>query len=314
MPKGKRMQQQPEQEIYVCCQCNGHFTSLTHFHKTYSGLFVGTGYLPICRDCSKKFLLEHKDKYRDFKKAVQRFCMAFDLYYSDKIFDSASNKFNDDEPDRFLGEYVRQLNMNQYRGKTFDDSITDGFSFSKFDRSIFKEEPEPVKEEQKEPIDPKDIEKWGDGFEKTDYDTLNSHYKYLHASNPNFDGNQEIFIRDLCYNKMKQMKALREDRIDDYSKLSESYRKTFTVSGLKITKEVNVNEDFTIGVNAETIEKYTPAEYYKNRKLYKDYDNIGDYISRFLLRPLRNLMHGTTDRDYEFYVKDGDDNADTDDE
>ena len=32
-----------------------------------------------------------------------------------------------------------------------------------------------------------------------------------------------------------------------------------------------------------------------------------DYIKRFLLRPLRNLQYGTTDRDTEFYVKDGDD-------
>ena len=67
-------------------------------------------------------------------------------------------------------------------------------------------------------------------------------------------------------------------------------------------------EDFTIGVNAETIEKYTPAEYYKNRSLYKDHDNIGDYIERFLLRPLRNLMRGTKDRDAEFFVKDEEEN------
>ena len=52
------------------------------------------------------------------------------------------------------------------------------------------------------------------------------------------------------------------------------------------------------------IEKYTPAEYYKDKKLYRDYDNLGEYISRFLFRPLKNLMFGTQDRDYEYYVKD----------
>ena len=52
------------------------------------------------------------------------------------------------------------------------------------------------------------------------------------------------------------------------------------------------------------ISKYTPEEYYKDKTLYKDFDGIGDYFKRFVLRPLRNLQLGTTDRDKEFFVSD----------
>ena len=48
----------------------------------------------------------------------------------------------------------------------------------------------------------------------------------------------------------------------------------------------------------------TPAEYYKNKNLYKDFDNIGDYFTRFVLRPILNQQFGTTDRDHEFYIVD----------
>ena len=113
---------------------------------------------------------------------------------------------------------------------------------------------------------------------------------------------------------MQQMKAVREGRVDDYNKLTETYRKSFTTAGLKTVREANIDEEFTIGVNAETIEKYTPAEYYKNKQLYKDHDDLGEYLDRFLLRPLRNLMHGTKDRDYEFFVKDEGDSNEYDDE
>ena len=41
----------------------------------------------------------------------------------------------------------------------------------------------------------------------------------------------------------------------------------------------------------------------KNKELYKDHDSIGDYMERLVLRPLRNLMHGTIDRDHEYYIK-----------
>lgn len=290
------------QSAYICCQCNKPFTSLTQFYKTYSGLYAGTGYLPICKICFGELFDSYMEKYGNIRKAMQRVCMAFDLYYSDGIFDTCN-----DGTSAMLGNYIKRLNMVQYKGKTFDTTLDEGFEFNKTDTS--KKNTHSVQESDKsevevEEIHLEDIEKWGIGFEGVDYDVLNSHYKLLKTANPNCDSNQEIFITDLCYTKMQQMKAVREGRVDDYNKLTDSYRKSFTQAGLKTVRDSNINEEFTIGVNAETIEKYTPAEYYKNKELYRDFDNIGEYIERFLLRPLKNLMHGTKDRDYEYFVRD----------
>ena len=67
------------------------------------------------------------------------------------------------------------------------------------------------------------------------------------------------------------------------------------------------DEDVSFGVTIETIERYTPAEYYKDQSLFSDFDKLKEYVERFMLRPLRNLMHGSKDRDYEFYIKEEDD-------
>ena len=76
---------------------------------------------------------------------------------------------------------------------------------------------------------------------------------------------------------------------------------------MKTVRDASADDSFDIGSYIEMIEKYTPAEYYKNKNsLYVDFDKIGEYMKRFILRPLQNLQHGTTDRDYEFYVKDED--------
>lgn len=288
------------QAAYVCYQCNEHFTSLTHFFKTYSGLYAGTGYLPICKSCFTKLFDSYVEKYGDVRKAMQRICMAFDLYYSDSIFDTCN-----DGTSAMLGNYIKRLNMVQYKGRTFDTTLDEGFEFNSATPSK-KNIIEPDEPEEDE-VSPEDIEMWGIGFDGVDYDVLNSHYKLLKNANPNCDSNQEIFINDLCYTKMQQMKAIREGRVDDYNKLTDSYRKSFKQAGLKTVRDSSINEEFTMGITAETIEKYTPAEYYKGKELYRDYDNIGEYIERFLLRPLRNLMHGTKDRDYEYFVKDEDD-------
>lgn len=291
----------------VCCSC-GEPLALTKFYKSNS-VFYADGHLPICKECFSSKFGHFAAEYHSNKMAMQRMCMTFDIYFNEVAFDSC-----DTDDSTVLGNYFRKLNLSQHKGKTFEDSIKEGFDLSG-DRKPVKETQEVVnvdsddeENENADMIDLADIEKWGAGLEPTDYTILNSHYRLLSSSNPQCDGNAEIFIIDLCYTKMQQMKAVRESRVDDYKKLTESYIKSFTQAGLKTVKDTNAMEDFTIGVNAETIEKYTPAEYYKNRSLYKDHDNIGDYIERFLLRPLRNLMRGTKDRDAEFFVKDEEEN------
>ena len=291
----------------VCCSC-GEPLTLTKFYKSNS-VFYADGHLPICKECFSSKFGHFAAEYHSNKMAMQRMCMTFDIYFNEAAFDSC-----DTDDSTVLGNYFRKLNLSQHKGKTFEDSIKEGFDLSG-DRKPVKETQEVVnvdsddeENENADMIDPADIEKWGAGLEPTDYTILNSHYRLLSSSNPQCDGNAEIFIIDLCYTKMQQMKAVRESRVDDYKKLTESYIKSFTQAGLKTVKDTNAMEDFTIGVNAETIEKYTPAEYYKNRSLYKDHDNVGDYIDRFLLRPLRNLMRGTKDRDAEFFVKDEEEN------
>ena len=103
---------------------------------------------------------------------------------------------------------------------------------------------------------------------------------------------------------MQQMKAVREGRVDDYKKLADSYRQSFSQAGLKTVRDNNLVESFTIGVNAERIEQTTPAEYYKDQTLFKDFDGLGEYFKRMITRPIKNIIFGTDERDTEYYVKD----------
>lgn len=293
-------------KTFTCCCC-GEDLSLTKFYKSFSE-FYKDEHLPICKDCFQRKFGQYAAEYHNNKKAIQRLCMAFDIYFNEDLFDSC-----DVNDETVVGNYFRKLNMKQHAGKTFDTTIEEGNMELSGDRKKVKgkriavvDEYDNVSEEEIK-ISPKDIEKWGIGFDPIDYQVLNSYYKQLKKANPDIGDNQEMFIIDMCYTNMQQMKALREGRIDDYSKLTESKRKSFQQSGLKVARETTNSEDFTVGVNVELIEKYTPAEYYKNQELFQDFDSIKDYFGRFILRPLKNLMHGTVDRDYEYRVKEEED-------
>ena len=289
-----------------CGKCGKPFQQ-RYFYKTNSSILSNNGFMPICKDCVSERYELFVMEYHDSKKAMQRMCMALDIYYSDAVYAMC----NDKDGVVSISQYIQKTNMVQHKGKTFETSLEEGFYFTGdggIGLGLAEDDGEPQ-------VNPKLIEKWGSGFNYEDYDVLEKHYNYLKASNPRGDNNQEIFIIDLCYTKMQQLKAVKEGRIDDYNKLTESYRKSFSQAGLKAVKETTDAEDFKFGVTAETIEKYTPAEYYKNKNLFKDHDNIGDYFTRFVLRPLRNLQHGSDERDFEYFVKDeNDSDGDFDDE
>lgn len=311
---------------YSCCQCGGNFDSENDFYRSASVLYGGRGRAIICKECMGNVLNFFIDKYGNARKAFRRVCMAYDMYYSDSLFDKCVT-----DGEFSLGNYMKKMNLGNFKKKTFDDSINEGFEFdgkpeseveaevrsriegeireeikSEFEQKYRNVQPaaEPEPEEE---ADPRDIERWGAGLTNDDYMTLNSHYNFLKKANPSIDSTQEIFIKDLCVFKMMQSRGIRESDTDTIIKMSEQYRKTFDKAGLKTVRDSSEAESFEFGAAIEMIEKYTPAEYYKNKSLYRDMDGLQNYFERFVLRPLRNLQHGTSDRDPEFYVKDEDD-------
>lgn len=278
----------------VCTQC-GKLLPNTSFYKSNSRFNSGTGHLPICKSCIAEDYKTFKMEYMGSSEvAMQRICMITDTYFDPDLFESCESS-----DDKMVGAYIKKTNLGQYKDKSFSDTLDSGFYFKDSSARLNARE---FEKEADENVDPKLIQKWGIGLLPTDYDALEAHYKYLKSANPNCDSNQEIFIIDLCYIKVKQMQSYREGKIDDYKILTEQYRKTFKEAQLKMAQDMSTVNNDSWGEWIEKISQYTPEEYYRNKKLYRDFDGLGDYINRFLYRPLRNLMHGTTERDNEFFV------------
>lgn len=290
---------------YTCCKCDFPYQDVDNFYKSNSSMY--NGHLPICKNCLAQKFNEYYIAYQDPRRAMKRICMAWDIYYNDSLFDKCETEATTTS---ILTSYINKVSrMALARGKTFDTSLDEDSSFTA--GSVPKDK-EPIQEEPSDEYDLKGIsaatiELVGEGFKAREYNNFISHYRFLKKANPNCDNNLEIFVRDLCYIKMKQQEALREDEIDTYNKLSESYRKTFTLSGLKATPSADGDNDASIGVLLSRIAQYTPEEYYKDKTLYDDFDGFDEYRRRFIDRPLDNLVNGTEIRDEEYFIGDDDD-------
>ena len=293
---------------YTCCRCEESLEFPKNFYRSNSSLYNGTRHMPVCKECLADIVDGYVAKYGNRKEAMKRMCMAFDVYYSDDILDPILGE------DAYIALYFKRLNITQYRNKTFDNSLDEGIKFAgmTFDLKSKRTRERMEAEEAARSILAEDIKKWGDGFDPEDYAEMNRHYTLLKSANPRADGNQENYIMDCCRIKMHQLKASREGRLDDFQKMTELYTKNYKAGNLKSAGDGAIAEDFVYGVTVETIEQTTPAEYYKGKELYHDFDNIGSYFERMIVRPLKNIIFGTREKDYEFYVKDEDEDGDDD--
>ena len=125
-------------------------------------------------------------------------------------------------------------------------------------------------------------------------------------SNPNADNNQEIFIKSLSSINMLMARALQNGESKEYASLVEQYAKTFKQAGLRTVEEKDASNDETFCMTLGFISDYTPEEFYQDRELYADFDKIGEYMERHILRPMMNLETGSDIRDTEYFVPEGD--------
>jgi hypothetical protein len=286
---------------FICVTCGKRYKAQKHnFSYSQSPLFEGNNhFLPTCCNCIDKLVEQYTEILGSQDEAIKRICMKYDIYFSQITLDStkkiSSNRSR-------IKNYIKSMNLQQNQGKTFDTYLKENT-----DATITSvEELEQMKADGQTSVTKAMFDRWGQ-VSPEDMTALDEHYKMLKKQNPNCDSNQEIFIKDLCYTKVSQLKAFREGNSTDFEKYTKLYRDTFKQAGLKIAQETDSGIEETLGVTLALISQYTPEEYYKDKKLYKDFDGLGEYFDRFVRRPLKNLVIGETERDSEYSIKDNED-------
>lgn len=281
------------------CTCCGESWDMqkTHFAQTASPLYQSNnGYITVCSHCMDEYytkLVELYDGNEAF--AAQHLCRLFDIIYIDDVFAKAKpTTVNRSRWTNYLS--LRNLKQVKQLGKTYTDGIKNEFVDGvRIDQEADANLPD-------NPVSAASLKRWGTGLPTGDYKLLDEHYNMLKKNNPNCDSNQEIFIKSLCNLNVLMIKAMKKGDSDKYVKLTDQYAKTFKQAGLQAFEEQDASNEDTFGVTLSLISQYTPEEFYKDKTLYSDYDQLGEYIDRHITRPLRNILTGSDTQDEEFFV------------
>lgn len=293
------------------CTCCGHKYKKQerNFNRSKSPIYDGNnGYLSICQLCIAKLYEQYVKFYdNDEDAAAERICQITDMYFDPDIW-AMSRKISESRNGKSrnrISTYVSKLNLTQADGRTtYSDTLV-----RRWEANVENAETAADVEDNEDIKTPVDVvRRFGTGFEEGDYDSMQYEYQdWVKRYGEPIDKRQEELYISICYMKLNLQKLLQKGDAN-IGTVSSSYRSQIEAATTEIEdrkKKAEAEKQLTpLGEMIRDIEEYGPAEYYKDKKLFADFDHLREYIDRFMTRPLRNLLTGSKELDKEFSLSD----------
>lgn len=284
---------------YYCSCCGHEYDKLSgNFSPTNFPIFKDTGFYPACKKCMDQFFKEMTTVYSgNEEQAIKYICQMMGVYFNGSPL-GASKKISQHRSR--LSTYISKVQINPWIGKTYIDTLKDEFEAS----SKTIRTPEDAEEITEYKLTPKMIKFWGSGYASNVYPILQGYYdELLKLCETKPDVKKQKMMKNLCLLEYQMQVNIQAGK--DIGTLSNSYKAMFEAAELKVENADTSNDSF--GKWIMDIEKYSPAEYYQDKKKYHDFFGIIEYIERFMFRPLKNLIFGEKVKEKEYWINDEDD-------
>lgn len=264
----------------TCFYCGKEYVD-TNFYNSNSKFYNNIGKIPYCKQCIEKFYQQYYEKYTNEgcltpeKKAIQRLCMVFDIYYRYDVFTSSMNKIKESNMNISpMGQYMKTIQLQQYnRNKeTYENTITEAEQENFAMASISDLSDETT-------VDQKTRDFFGIGFVDEDYKFLDREYKDWTARHEcNTKAQEEVFKR-ICFKQLEILKATR--RGEDTKNLDATFQNYLDTAKLqpKQNSGDTTADNQTFGTLIDKWENERPLPEIDEE--LKDVDKIGYYIDTF---------------------------------
>ncbi len=272
---------------FVCFYCGKEYVE-TNFYNSNSEFYNNIGKIPYCKQCIEKFYQQYFDKYTNEgcltpeKKAVQRLCMAFDIYYRDDVFASSMNKIKESNMNISpMGQYIKTIQLQQYKNKSYENTITEAEQENFAMASISDLSGEIT-------VDQKTIDFFGSGFTDEDYKYLKKEYDDWTARHEcNTKAQEEVFKR-ICFKQLEILKATR--RGEDTKNLDATFQNYLDTAKLQPKQNAGdtTADNQTFGTLIDKWENERPLPEIDEE--LRDVDKIGAYMDIFYRGHLSKMM------------------------
>ena len=332
-----------EGRTFYCTSCPKAIPYTEKYQEQFlscrSSLYAYNDYkIPICYDCLQRLFNQYMTILGDEKSALRRICMKFDMYYSEDCYNATLIAL-EGRNSTLLKMYASIIARMGTRTKTYDTTIEEergqtlygDYEFTFLDDDGVTKNPKQLWDEYQKKISdakkeleeieankiPQDLqEKFGLGFSPDEYHLMEAQFNERAKEIPSAILASVIpNIKDECRYKTLEFRCFSiSSGFDEIKKYSELYYKTKKTIDDYVKEQGKANsEDVLVyGITLAKIEKFCPADVYKNKKVFEDSCGIiSNYWERLIVRPFKNFFTGSTEMDSEFSISSGD-KVDTD--
>lgn len=274
------------------CLCCNEINASNEFYDSDSQLHKSIGKIPYCRKCLDNFYYNYLERYENLdyhspeRKAIERICMTLDIYYSDKIFDSAIKRSESNQDASLFALYLAQVKLYQYRKKNYDSTIQEKFEKIKDNdnsMSVYTKQ-----DEEQSEIVKKASNFFGSGFSNDDYVFLQEQYEDWTTRHECETKAQEEVFKRICFTQLELLKATRAK--EDTKDLNATFQKLLDTAKLqpKQNSGDTTSNNQTFGTLIDKWENTRPLP--EIDEDLRDVDKIGLYVDVFFRGHLAKMM------------------------
>ena len=292
----------PEKVEITDCYCRRcmEIKKANEFYKATDTILDKNEKMSVCKDCVADLYIRYWNIEKNIDGAILRLCRILNWRYEKDLIPNLEDQLEKagKSPDDLTvpGLYRIKITMkskHEQGGSFFTTKANDDvLTFREpIDRTIVEIDENAFGEET-----PNLKVFWGESFSYQDYVFLEAELALWKGSHKADTYAEISLLKELCYKELEIRKARIEGKSTSaLVKEKQDLMKTASVDPAKANMASSGKSMDTFSAFIKTIEETEPAEFYKDKELFKDFDNIGFYFEKYVRRPLKNFVTGSRD-------------------
>ncbi len=290
MPK-KNANIKPIESFCIGC---GRMYPIDDFYKSPNPRHAN-GVQPYCRECSNKITQDYLKKYKNMEAAIFYTCADMGVPFVRKLYNLYMNNIKSYKVKSYWGNYTKYFQANKTKAEEEAWTGFDGTDVDYKDIASIQKSEKAIEEEQVELR-----YRWGADKNTTQLQYLESRWS-SYVKNKELDVAQEQLYRNLC---LAELDIWEGNDIDKAMKRQVDMMKALGIDKFEVERQ-KTDVEKMIEYDIWLMENEEPAEYYKDKGMYKDFRGIHAGWIKEIKRPLLNLITGS--KDYNIEKEDAED-------
>jgi len=282
--------------ITVYCRICQRKRKPKFFYEATDKFLDTNNLMSVCSACANDMYYSFYKSENSLEGAIFKVCKTLNIAYSPTAIQATigkiAKKVNSKKQIGVFSLYkasVSGIAMEEGEDRTFSD-LSHPLMNKDIDGMLKEDDLELVKELRKT---------WGD-YEYEHLIFLQKELNDWKATHKCDNKAEEFVLKQLCYLQLDIQKAQREKKSSaPYLKAFQELMKVGGIAPVQSKASGSGKSVDTFGAFIKMIEEVEPAEFYKNKKMFKDFDGIGKYLDDHITRPIKNFILNSKDYNIE---------------